>query len=352
MFKLRNQMLIAAFYFLAISSAYSQNVTMGSSLASAPNFDLSCALLPAIAEPNGNFGLFNSGASSCTWRQSGVFGVTSGDTRFSSVPADGRIVSISVRSGSNPAPLRFSIFRQLSTPGFGAQSQCCFFVSETNEVQPVPNAITTFAANIPVERNTIRGFLAADLIGVSARTGTGSLPLRLLTNQPNAFQMTQFGSVNAGFFYPRIGALANDVGGGRREETMPGVELLMQWTWSPVNVSVLPNNTVARSISTRVARGRAPIDIICGANAVCRGVLELISNSQAAAIEDSVVMAAKVVRYGKQNYTVKAKKSKKIRVSLNKKAMKILKQDKNLPVTLRLKPKKGPAQTINMNLTL
>src|SRR5262245_26771928 len=94
-------------------------ITMGSPLTAEPNISLDCAAQPVIADVNGNYGLFQSGVADCTWRQSGVFGVVSGDPRFSSVPGDGRIVSISVRSGPNPAPLRFSVFRQLGTPGFG-----------------------------------------------------------------------------------------------------------------------------------------------------------------------------------------------------------------------------------------
>jgi hypothetical protein len=223
-------LLLAAFLLPDMASAVTQ--VMGSSLALVPNATFGCSAKPAILDSNGDFGLIASNSADCTWRQTGVFGVLSGDTRFSSVPGDGWITQISVRSGPNPAPLSFVILRQLSTPGFGAESQCCFFVSETAPVQPQPNTITTFVTNIPVQRNTIDGIFAVDLIGISAQSGSGTLPL-FFFGTPNAFQLTQFGSVNAGFFYPRVGAIPNDAGGGRREEGLPGVEVLIQWTWCP-----------------------------------------------------------------------------------------------------------------------
>jgi hypothetical protein len=56
--------------------------------------------------------------------------------------------------------------------------------------------------------------------------GQSAFPLSS-TGRNNAFDLTQPGSVNAGIFYPRIGAIPNDSGGGRREEGIPGVEVLI-----------------------------------------------------------------------------------------------------------------------------
>jgi hypothetical protein len=38
------------------------------------------------------------------------------------------------------------------------------------------------------------------------------------------------GNSRAGAFYPRIGQIGDDSGGGRREEGVPGVEVLVRWT--------------------------------------------------------------------------------------------------------------------------
>jgi hypothetical protein len=140
------------------------------------------------AAGTGTFYMTPSGTADCTWRQQGVYQGSPADTRFSSVPGDGTITRIAVRSGPNPAPLRFVIIRQYAAPGEGGTTQCCFFEYEQpNEVQPRPNDVTTFDVNMPVRRNTINGAPAIDLIGFSARSGTGSLPLHS-NGQNNAFQ--------------------------------------------------------------------------------------------------------------------------------------------------------------------
>jgi len=334
--------------------ANSQPVTMGSSLTSAPNISIDCAVQPVL-DQNFNFVPAFSNTADCTWRQSGVFGVLSGDPRFSSVPGDGTITSISVRSGPNPAPLRFSILRQLSTPGFGAEGQCCFFVNETAEVQPAPNAISTFAVNLPVQRNVINGFYAIDLFAVSARAGAGTLPLFSTTGGfSNAFQLTQPGSVNAGFFYPRVGALPNDLGGGRREEGMPGVELLVQWTWVPSGGTNIGGNVGASVNATNaiVRRQKAEINVACNGNAVCNGVLQLLSGVATAPLQRSASVAKKsrIISYGKAEYSIKAGKTKLVKIQLNDNGKKALKAG-SFQAVLQIKPKKGTAQTINMLLT-
>jgi hypothetical protein len=80
------------------------------------------------------------------------------------------------------------------------------------------------------------GVLAADFIGVSGVSGTGSLPLHS-TGRNNAFDLTAPGSVNAAFHYPRLGGQPSDASAGRREEGVPGFEVLMRWTWCPAGVT-------------------------------------------------------------------------------------------------------------------
>ena len=335
------------------TTVLAQSVTMGSPLTATPNISVSCGGIPLIANVNGDYGFFASGAADCTWRQSGVFGVLSGDPRFSSVPGDGFITSVSVRSGPNPAPLRFVVFRQLGTGGFGPQSQCCFFQSETNEVQPLPNTITTFTTNIPVQRNTINGFQAIDLIGISARTGTGTLPLSLV-GSTNNFAFTQFGSVNAGFFYPRIGSLPNDIGGGRREEGIPGIEVLMQWTWCPAGVRCaggggrsavgpLVNSTVAQ-----IARGRALIDFLCSGSDPCRGVAQLVGVGAAQAA--SVKAAVNPGFYGQRRFSIKPGAQKFVKIKLKRAAKKKLNIAGSLQAFLNIVPDSGEPQQLSVTL--
>jgi hypothetical protein len=167
-----------------------------------------------------------SGTADCTWRQAGVFGTTT-DPRGSTMPGTGRVLSVSVRSGPSPSPLRFQIIRMLG-------SVCCFFVRETNPVTPAPNAVSTFAVDLPVERNVdSSGIIAYDFIALSGVSGAGTLPLHS-NGQNNIFQQTTFGNPSGGFFYPRMGAQANDAGGGRHEGGLPGIEVLLRWTWCGV----------------------------------------------------------------------------------------------------------------------
>ena len=343
-------MLIIILAFAGVAN--SQPVVMGSNLASAPNISIDCAVQP-VFDQNFNLVPAPSNTADCTWRQAGVFGVLSGDTRFSSVPADGTITSVSVRSGPNPAPLRFSILRQLATPGFGAEAQCCFFVSETAEVQPIPNAVTTFPVNLPVQRNVLNGFYAIDLFAISARAGAGTLPFFSPTGGvSNAFQLTQFGSVNAGFFYPRVGAIPNDVGGGRREGAMPGIELLVQWTFVPSGGGAIGGNVGAsvKAANAIVRRQQAEINVACNGNAACNGILQLLSGVPTAALRSTSAAKVKIINYGKAEYSIKAGKSKIVKIELNDKGKKALKSG-SLQAYLQIKPKKGTAQTVNMLLT-
>jgi hypothetical protein len=294
------------------------------------------------------------------------------------VPGDGRIISISVRSGPNPAPLRFVILRQIAAPGVG--EACCFFVRETAPVQPQPNTVTTFAVDIPVERNTIvrdpgdpgtpgdpddpgrpaDGTRAADLLAISAAAGTGDLPL-FSTGRNNSFQFTEPGSVNASFFYPRMGTIPNDSGGGRSEGTgIPGIELLINFTWCPAGSGGGPGQCVPgtggggpgtaglRSQNGAVANGRALIDLVCNGNTACTGLLELLNPTARSAVTNAKKGAG---RFGKQSYEIAAGTNRIVSVKLNKKAKRFLRRNGALAAVVRLTPTGGTPISGNVLLT-
>jgi hypothetical protein len=178
-------------------------VQFGSSLTSGSVVNWGCEAEPTIIDTSGNYGLVqNTNGPDCTWRQAGVWGSET-DPRVSSVPGDGRIIRAEILSGPNPAPVRIAVLRQLGTGGFAGQ--CCFFVSETAPIALVPNALTTIPLDIAVERNTLKGFLAADLMGISADAGAGTLPLRVVG--PSNIFNDPVGNSRAGAFYPRIGSI-------------------------------------------------------------------------------------------------------------------------------------------------
>jgi len=365
---------VLGFALLAPAAAWAQSRTLGSPLTQAPNAPFGCETEPTFTAQsfNGDYFLLPSGQADCTWFQSGVIGsVDYSDPRTGPVPADGRITNVAVRSGPNPSALRIVIVRQI---GGLATSDCCAFVSETPPAvsppfQPQPNTTTNFAVNIPVERN-IRGTSAvADFVGISGISGisgTGTLPL-FSNGRNNTLTGYTAGTADAGFFYPRMGALEGPGGGTRNNKSIPGVEVLLQWTWTPpgaiptppVQPTVPPpaapgpaapvakpgpaGTAALRDGAARVAAGQALINLICNGNAACQGQLELLSRSARAA-------ARKPVSYGKATYTIPAGGKATVKVKLNKKGKRLLGSSKRVKIDLRLTPTGGKATTARLTL--
>lgn len=355
---------IAALALPALSAA--APVQFGSSLAPGPTVDWGCEYEPSIIDTSGNYGLVqNSNGPDCTWRQAGVWGAET-DPRVSSVPGDGRITRAEILSGPKPAPLRITVLRQLGTGGFAGQ--CCFFVSETAPIALTPNAITTIPLDIEVERNTLKGILAADLMGLSAEVGAGTLPLRPV-GTANIFN-EPIGNSRAGAFYPRIGSNPNDSGGGRREEGAPGLEVLVRWTFcaagdtscqpgGPAPVPVTPTGppagpaaivapTLARKLA-QVKENNALVNLLCGADAACQGQLELVSGGGALA-SASAGRKPKPVVYGSSKYSLAAGAKGSIAVKLNRRGKALLRRNGQATVTLRVLPKGGAASTSKLTL--
>lgn len=355
---------------VAAPGARATVTTFGSGLGTAPDGTVGCDVTPVIANPNGDFAFQPSGQPDCTWRQTGVFGSAT-DPRFSSVPGDGRITKVEVRSGPNPAPLRFVVIRQLGNAGATQDTQCCFFVSETAPMTLAPNAISTFDVNIAVQRNTLDGVRAFDLMAVSAAAGAGTLPL-LQTGPQNTFAITQNGAVDAGFFYPRMGTQPNDTGGGRREQGISGIELTVRWTWvsaddpslapgpAPGTVTPQPGPVVpvtpapaaapvpglVRSTAA-VRDGRAAIALTCKGNALCAGQLELLARTGTA----RAAASKGATSYGKASYSVKAGAKASVKIKLGTKGRSALRKHKRLKAVLVLTPKGGKAVRRQLTLT-
>src|SRR3981081_555536 len=113
----------------------------------------------------------------------------------------------------------------------GREAACCYFVRESPTFQPTPNAVSTFALNLPVEKNDTGGQVyTQDHVGISAQSGAGALPLAEV-GQHRSFAFTQPGSFDANFTYPAMGTRAGDTQGGRAEQGVAGVELLARFTW-------------------------------------------------------------------------------------------------------------------------
>jgi hypothetical protein len=363
---------------LVPAGASAQSRTLGSPLSQAPNAGFGCETKPTFTDQsfNGDYFYLPSNQPDCTWFQSGVLGsIDYSDPRTGSVPLDGRITNVAVRSGPNPSALRIVIVRQIGGLAGGGvpTSGCCAFVSETPPagsapLQPQPNAVTNFAVDIPVERN-LRGTSAvADFVGISGISGTGTLPLFSNGHNNTLVDYTQ-GNTDAGFLYPRLGALEGPGGGTRNNESIPGVELLVQWTWTPPGVPAGPppgitapppgmtasptptppavgpaGSAAVRGQAARVTAGRALVKLICQGSAACEGQLQLLSGNALAAA------SRKPTVYGRSSYKLPAAGTATIKVTLNRLGRRLLRNRRSAKVGIRLKPTSGAPVTALLTL--
>lgn len=156
--------------------AAAQTTTRGSTLQNAPNVNFGCEVAPgtelfapeAVMQPHG--------FPSCTWWMSGSSG-TVGDPRTTMVPSTGTVTKVRVRSGNNPAPIRIVIYRSNN-------SQCCEATRVSDVLQPAANQVSEFTVNFPVEvvaapapSDPTKVVRWSDYVGVSAASGTGTLPI-------------------------------------------------------------------------------------------------------------------------------------------------------------------------------
>lgn len=330
-----------AFVALALPAAAGAAASQfGSTLAPGPSGLFGCEIQPVLEPVNFFYVGGPATSADCTWRQSGVAGDLS-DPRFSSVPGDGVITQVDVLSGANPAPLRIATFRQLGTGGFAGQ--CCFFVGETAPLQPAPNGVSSFRVVLPVQRNTLDGVQAIDLMGVSAVAGQGSLPIRQV-GSTYSLALSQPGSVNTGIFYPRIGAIPNDIGGGRREEGVPGFELLVRFTWCADNdITCQPPGTATAAQLTQSARvrsGRALIRLACRGDALCEGTLALL-NPGAVAASGPGGRSAAAAKYGSASFKIQPGKTVTIKAKLTRKGKRLLRNRRKAKVDLSVNAANG-----------
>jgi hypothetical protein len=238
----------------AASAGAAQLQSFGDPLTDPANASFGCETVPRIGDTSGNYLAFASGQPDCTWFN------TAGGT----VPGDGRIRTVSVRSGPRPARLRFVVVRTLGSPGAG--TVCCFFAGESAEFRPAPNAVQTFPVNLAVERNTNpkTGIVTADTVGVSAVSGAGTLPVHD-SGRHNLFDPIDPGN-SASFFYPRFGAVPNDSGGGRHADGAGGWRVLIRVGFCPdgqtcgaaTGVPVITRPALVPNVF-RVAPGATPV---------------------------------------------------------------------------------------------
>ncbi len=239
MTRVKPLLVVTALLLIAPAGANGQERTLGSNLANAPN-SFGCETKPTFTSQSfdGFYRLLPSGTPDCTWFSAGLVGSPASNS--GGAPGDGRVTSITIRTGPDPPVVRFQIIRLFANPAAGpSDRQCCFFVTETPPIQARAGR-STHAVSLPVERHTnpATNLLTQDYVAVSAVSGTGGLPM-FGNGRHNLNTDYSPGNNAAGFLYPRMGSVPGDgpPGGGRREEGMPGVEVLLQYTWCPAGQS-------------------------------------------------------------------------------------------------------------------
>lgn len=290
-----------------------QTASFGSSLAQNPNVTFGCETKPTLNNFSGNYQFLSSGQADCTWYQAGVY-LGAGDPT-GLVPGNGTVTSIAVRSGPGPvSPLRFVVLRTFAS---GGASACCFFVRESGAVQPTANATQSFPVSLPVENNLnpFNGLRTQDYIGISGASGAGSLPL-FFNGQNNVLTNYTTGNPVAGFFYPRLGAIPNDSGGGRPGEAIPGVVLTIRSTWTAggSTQASLPPLADFLTGAAFVRNGRAVIPLECLLSVPCRGTLALLTGGARSAGRKG--KRARLI--GAASVQIPAGAKKKVKVKLNK----------------------------------
>lgn len=164
---------------VVVPASQAQARRIGSTLQNPPNatgFDCTVGWLSG-------FGVTSSGQRTCTWFTVGQ--INSFGTGFagqgSTAPSTGRITRVSIRSQANPAPLRVSIVRQISTIDASGQildTACCFGQRQSGAFLPRANRVSTFGVNLPVEVvfDRANGVAWTDYAAISA-INDGTLPI-------------------------------------------------------------------------------------------------------------------------------------------------------------------------------
>ncbi len=193
---------------VGVGSGGAAAADFGGGTAAAPNATFGCEAGPRVADAGGNFGVFGSGVGSCTWLQLPTYGAN----LSGGAPVSGRVTSVAVRSGPNPAPLRFTVVRIISGVAADGKlipnsTQCCFGGPVSGTVRLRPNAVTQVPLNLPVvNRIDVAGRVAiSDFVGISAASGQGTLPVRMVLNRPpNTADYATPGMPQVSMHYPQI----------------------------------------------------------------------------------------------------------------------------------------------------
>lgn len=301
---------------------------------------------------------FPMGHTSCT-----MWSYTSDPNtkRTLGAPATGTVTKVRVKSGSNPAPLRAVIIRNLyqtnpNNPNEITDQQCCTTQVEGPTFQPARNTVSETVVNLPVQQVKPQGRLSGwgDLVAVTA-VGPGELPL----SSTGPHTSNAYGAPMVEVAYPRV--QPGQASGG--SWSYPNYQPLIQFDWTDgcpgaagakARASQCSNNNNQNtnkpnaavkapfsflSKSLRLKKGKVKVSVRCTAAAGqrCKGRVGLRTR------------AKKPKALASRKVNVKGGRKATVTLSLSRKARRLVRKKRNkVTVTVNL----GAAGTGTKNVTL
>lgn len=311
-----------------------------------------CDARPYIGLSEGQIQFIATGMTTCMW-WSTEYGPTGDIIANTYVPRGaGAVIRVRVRSGEQPAPLRFAIL------GSGG-GLCCTTKALSETFQPAANQVSELAVNLPAGSGVgeTNGSQYNDILAVVA-VGPGTLPV----NDRGAHGYI-FGSAanqaRAAFLHPLLplGESNTDVG------IMDGYEVLLQYDWCGVpmtstnlrpvapadpTTACLPAQTQtptttpttgqtdqpaaqrpavplrAASRTARVRSNRAALRLACRLATACTGRLRLVPRT------------GRATTLGSARFSIKAGRTATVRVPLNAAGRRAVRRKRSLPAAVVL----------------
>ncbi len=317
--------------------------TIGAVPTGRPNVPFGCEAKISVIDGAGNLGFFPSGAGTCTYFQSLPFGAV--NTLASGyAPRNGAITSARVRSGPNPAPIRFTVLRGLAklrpngtiVPG---SSSCCFGRARTRLFRLRPNRTTTIPLNLSVRNFKDRKHLQAvsDVIGISAVANQGTLPLRTTRANPNTSDYTIPGNPSVGWFFPEIrpGQIRVDGSGAPSHRLTANFGFCSGTPSGRVASARGRGSRTACRVRTmsgtvRVVRGQARVPVACtGLFGRCAGRITITTPRRPFRV------------LGARGYFLRPARQKTFFTGLNRRGRAKIQASKRVPARIRITASKG-----------
>jgi hypothetical protein len=265
------------------------------------------------------------------------------------VPGTGTVTVARVRSGANPAQVSIGTVRlyEGKDQQGNLQKTCCYGVSQTEVVNPTPNAVTEIPVNLRVESqvydpNTNKtGW--TDIVVVNVHGTTGTLPMNDRGGpKPLVSPDSDFG---ARWYFPKFEPSVNN----QNEWSATGFEVLMNYDWCPAasarqagatcqkaadppptttppattgpptTTPAAPAATLAGGSKLTVRGKTVGVRITCGAPNPCAGKVRLLTRAKR-----PVVLGTKGLRIAAgKTATVKVPLSAKNRKRIGRKGLKV-----------------------------